>query len=111
MLKGMSNHLEEELICFDLLCVRLSEGTFIDFLVLSSYELCEARCSCFLHSMDMGLGFERLSDLALDDRAWRVQRQDTKPDPYDQSLCLHNSGRLLLLCTCDVVHVSGAPWN
>lgn len=81
----MSNHLEEELIHVDLLCVRLSESTFMDCLVLSLYEPCEAGCSCYLHFIDVGLGFERLSlsVLASEHRGWRGQRQDTKPGPYD----------------------------
>lgn len=36
------------------------------FLVLYSYEPDDAGCSCYLHFIDVGWGFERLSDLALD---------------------------------------------
>lgn len=36
LLKGMSNYLEEELLLNDLLRVRLSKSTFMNFLILSS---------------------------------------------------------------------------
>ena len=68
-----------------------------------------------IHFIDVGL--ERLGDLALDHRSGRGRRQDAKPEPYDQSLCLHNSGGgdgrcLHLLCRPpDVVHMKGITWN
>lgn len=58
----------------------------MDFLILSSHY--KAGCSCYLHFIDVELGFEMLSDLALCHRHGRGQRQDTEPDQYDQSLCL-----------------------
>lgn len=87
MLKGISHHLEEELVLDDLLsestfCRLLSEQKhFMDILILSSREPHEAGFSCYLHFIHMGLGFEKKSDLALDHRNGRGQRQDTKPDP------------------------------
>ena len=39
----------------------------------------------FCPLLDVELGFEGLSDLALDYRGGRGQRQGTKPDPNDQS--------------------------
>ena len=60
----------------------------------------------------MELGFERLSDLALDYRGGRGQRQGTKPDPNDQSLCLSDPRRpYVLFKPHDVVCGSGASWN
>lgn len=74
------------------MCVGLSKSTFMDLLIVSSDEPDEAGCSCYLHLIDLGWGFESLSDLVLDHRRGRDRRQDTKPEPHDQSLCLHNSG-------------------
>lgn len=75
----MSNHQEEELVCDDLLP---EQKHFMDILILSSHEPHEAGFSCYLHFIHMGLGFAKWSDLALDHRNGRGQRQDTKPDPW-----------------------------